>query len=141
MTDDAQFEDRALLMCVAQIAVPPELLRRGLRDHAQRTAEKSARGLAVTMLDTVSAMGLSGNPIAIALAGRLRLLALASIVREHLLDAWVKASDEGSAMMRDILFIAAAAEPLILFSHDRIGFDPESLRRRVLELVAAQGAA
>jgi hypothetical protein len=138
---EAQLEDRALLMRVAQIAVPPELLRRGLRDHAQRTAQNSARGLAVTMLDTVSDMGLSGNPIVIAIAARLRLLALAGVVREHLLDAWVKASDEGSTVMRDILFTAAAEEPLVLFPHDRIGFDPESLQRRVLELVAAQGAA
>jgi hypothetical protein len=54
----------------------------------------------------------------------------------------VKEEDaSGVVLFHNTLFVAAAAEPLILLPHDAIGFDPESLRRRVLALATAQGTA
>ena len=46
-----------------------------------------------------------------------------------------------SVLFHRSLFLAAAAEPLILLPHDDIGFDPARFRRRVLELTAVQGSA
>ena len=76
------------------------------------------------------------------MAARARILALACLVRDHLLDEWVRWDDpNGIVLFHRSLFLAAAAEPLILLPNDGIGFDPESLRRRVLDLTAAQGSA
>jgi hypothetical protein len=58
------------------------------------------------------------------------------------LDEWIRREDpNGIVLFHRSLFLAAAAEPLILLPDGDIGFDPESLRRRVLELTAVQGSA
>ena len=63
-------------------------------------------------------------------------------MRDHVVDDWIKRDDaSGIVLFHRSLFLAAAAEPLILLPHDDIGFDPARFRRRVLELTAVQGSA
>ena len=143
--DDGQTADRVCdlaLERLARITVPPELLQLGLRDYAEPAMRKSFTPLSAILLDHVVAMGLPGNPIEVALSAQLRVLALACVVRDHFLEEWVRRGDpNGIVLFHADLFTAAATEPLIFFPPDGIGFDPESLRRRVLLVGAAEGSA
>jgi hypothetical protein len=133
----------ALLARVERVDVPPDLLRDVL--HAQAATRSAMPGPVDTLTGLILgrlAGGLSaGSQTDIALAARLRILSLAYLVRDHVVDDWVKRDDaSGIVLFHRSLFLAAAAEPLILLPHDDIGFEPARFRRRVLELTAVQGS-
>jgi hypothetical protein len=136
----------ALLARVERVDVPPDLLRDVLHAHAQAATPPAAPGPVDTLTGLILghlAGGLSaGSQADIALAARLRILSLACLVRDRVVDDWVKRDDaSGIVLFHRSLFLAAAAEPLILLPHDDIGFEPARFRRRVLELTAVQGSA
>lgn len=135
----------ALLARVERVDVPPDLLRDVLHAHAQAgrpAARDAADTLTGLILGRLAAGPLPGSQTDIALAARLRILSLACLVRDHVVDDWIKRDDaSGIVLFHRSLFLAAAAEPLILLPHDDIGFDPARFRRRVLELTAVQGSA
>jgi hypothetical protein len=125
-----------------EIAVPAELLQKSLEEYTRRNAAGAPARLTTVLLDQVAAFDLSGDPMEIAVAARLRILALACVVRDRLLDDWVR-RDAGGGMVlfHNSLFAAAAVEPLIVFPPDQIGFDPESLRRNALGAAVVKGSA
>src|SRR5215470_1156445 len=124
-----------------RVPVPPELLQRGLGEYSERAARKSSDRLSTILLDRAVAMALPGNPLEIAISAQFRILALACIVREGLLEEWVqRGNPDGIVLFHASLFMAAAVEPLIVIPPDRVGFDPASLRRNVLQLAAAKGS-
>ena len=131
----------ALLVRLERIDVPPDLLREVLHAHAQ-----AKRGSATALLDLIRSRLGDGAPAGrqaeVALAAKLRILSLACLVRDHVVDDWIKPEDaNGIVLFHRSLFLAAAAEPLVLLPHDDIGFEPARFRRRVLELTAVQGSA
>jgi len=136
----------ALLARVGRVDVPPDLLRDVLHAHAQSAPRSAARDQADTLtgliLGRLAAGPLAGSQADTALAVRLRILSLACLVRDHVVDDWIKRDDaSGIVLFHRSLFLAAAAEPLVLLPHDDIGFDAARFRRRVLELTAVQGSA
>jgi hypothetical protein len=132
----------SLLARLEQVDVPPDLLRDVLHAHAQSNVRGSGGMLSALILGRVGARGMSGSHADIVLAAKVRILSLACLVRDHVLDEWIRREDpNGIVLFHRSLFLAAAAEPLILLPDGDIGFDPESLRRRVLELTAVQGSA
>jgi hypothetical protein len=134
----------ALLARVERVDVPPDLLRDVLHAHAQSAPRSATPADTLTglILGRLAAGPSSGSQTDIALAARLRILSLACLVRDHVVDDWVKRDDaSGIVLFHRSLFLAAAAEPLILLPHDDIGFEPACFRRRVLELTAVQGSA
>ena len=135
-----------LLARVERVSVPPDLLRDVLHAHAQAGTRSAMSGpvdsLTRLILGRLAAGPLSGSQTDIALAARLRILSLACLVRDHVVDDWIKRDDaSGIVLFHRSLFLAAAAEPLILLPRDDIGFDSARFRRRVLELTAVQGSA
>jgi hypothetical protein len=84
----------------------------------------------------------AGRQAEVALAAKLRILSLACLVRDHVVDDWIKPEDgNGIVLFHRSLFLAAAAEPLLQLPNGDIGFDPARFRRRVLALTAVQGSA
>jgi hypothetical protein len=84
----------------------------------------------------------AGRQAEVALAAKLRILSLACLVRDHVVDDWIKPQDaNGMVLFHRSLFLAAAAEPLLQLPNGDIGFDPARFRRRVLKLAAVQGSA
>jgi hypothetical protein len=123
-----------------------DLLRDVLQAHAQAGTRSAMSGPVDSptrlILSRLAAGPLSGSQTDIALAARLRILSLACLVRDHVVDDWIKRDDaSGIVLFHRSLFLAAAAEPLILLPRDDIGFDSARFRRRVLELTAVQGSA
>jgi hypothetical protein len=80
----------ALLARVGRVDVPPDLLRDVLHAHAHSAPRSAARGQADTLTGLILgrlAGGLSaGSQADIALAARLRILSLACLVRDHVVD-------------------------------------------------------
>ncbi len=127
---------------LAAIEVPADLLQRALDDYSRRAATGAPAPLSAIIHEHVVTLGLPGDPNELVLAARLRILALACVVRDGLLEEWVRRGDPGgSVLFHASLFEAAAAEPLVLLPPDGIGFDPESLRRNVLQAAAVKGRA
>jgi hypothetical protein len=132
----------ALLARLERVDVPPDLLRDVLHAHARATTRGPAETLTGLILGRLAADPSSGSKADIALAARLRILSLACLVRDHVVDDWIKREDaNGIVLFHRSLFLAAAAEPLVLLPNNDIGFDPARFRRRVLELTAVQGSA
>jgi hypothetical protein len=126
---------------LAKIVVPPELLQEGLNEYSKRAARNSSDPLSAILLDHVIAMGLPGDPVEVAISAQFQILALACVVRDHLLEEWVqRGGPDGIVLFHGSLFMAAAVEPLVVFPPDGIGFDPVSLRRHVLHLAAVKGS-
>jgi hypothetical protein len=131
----------SLLARLERVAVAPDLLRDVLHAHAQSEVKGKGVTLSDLILGRVDA-GASGSHADIVLAAKLRILSLACLVRDRVLDEWVRwENPNGIVLFHRSLFLAAAAEPLALLPNGDIDFDPESLRRRVLELTAVQGSA
>ena len=142
----SSLQTSALLARVGRVDVPPDLLRDVLHAHAQSARRSATRDSADTLtgliLGRLAAGQVAESEADVALAARLRILSLACLVRDHVVDDWVKRDDaSGIVLFHRSLFLAAAAEPLILLPHDDIGFDPACFRRRVLELTTVQGSA
>jgi hypothetical protein len=138
----SNLQTSALLACVGRVDVPPSLLRDVLHAHAQSATRDQADTLTGLILRHLAGGLSAGSQADVALAARLRILSLACVVRDHVVDDWVKRDDaSGIVLFHRSLFLAAAAEPLILLPRDDIGFEPARFRRRVLELTAVQGSA
>ena len=142
----SSLQTSALLARVGRVDVPPDLLRDVLHAHAQSARRSATRDSADTLtgliLGRLAAGQVAESEADVALAARLRILSLACLVRDHVVDDWVKRDDaSGIVLFHRSLFLAAVAEPLILLPHDDIGFDPARFRRRVLELTTVQGSA
>jgi hypothetical protein len=136
----------SLLARLERVDVPPDLMRDVLHAHAQSAVHGSGGTLSALISGRISGRvgvgGVSGHHADIVLAAKARILSLACLVRDHVLDEWVRRDDpNGIVLFHKSLFLAAAAEPLILLPNGDIGFDPQGLRRRVLELTAVQGSA
>jgi len=134
--------DATRVQRLRKIAVPARLLQRGLEEYTRRNAAGARARLTTVLLDQVAAFDLPGDPMEIALAARLRILALACVVRDRLLEDWVRRDGAGGMVLfHNSLFTAAAVEPLIDVPPDQIGFDPEGLRRNALGSAAVKGSA
>src|SRR5712671_131690 len=118
----------SLLARLERVAVPPDLLRDVLHAHAHPDMNGRGATLSDLILGRVGA-GVPGSHSDIVLAAKLRTLSLACLVRDHVLDEWVRwENPSGIVLFHRSLFLAAAAEPLALLPNGDIGFDPESLR-------------
>ena len=121
----ANLDASAVLARLERVVVSPDLLRDVALAHADAAARGSRETLSSLILGCVTASQVSGNRADIALATKIRLLSLASLVRAHVLDEWVKAEDlNGLVLFHSSLFRAAATEPLILVSNGDIGSTP-----------------
>jgi len=124
---------------VRLIELPPELLRDILHGGGALVAPDSPDLFAASIAARVGAMGIEGEAGDVVLAARLRVLALARVLRDHFVETPAAPSDENDVVfLNRAVFVAATDEPLIVLSDGHVGFDPGGLRSRLMRLVGAR---
>jgi len=103
------FEASALLACLERIDVSSELLRDVHHAHAKAAAQGSREPLSTVIFGCVGAHNILGNRADIVLAAKIRILSLATLARDHVLDEWVRREDDpnGIVLFHGSLFRAA----------------------------------
>jgi hypothetical protein len=86
------------------------------------------------------AMEVARDEADVTIAARLRVRALVRVLQE-ILHCGTVGGDADLIFLHNNVFVAAASEPLIGLTDGDIGFDPESLRSRILQFAEARGVA
>lgn len=124
--------------------VSPELLGQVMTMYAELDA-KDRRVQEVRMFrlfDLLKENGLKGRRHAdVATAVEFRLEALAGLLQQRDVRGWTLPAEEGAEYVHFDLLRVAATQPMIESTKNRVAFEPELFRMRVLELAEPKGTA
>ncbi len=127
-----------------RMKVTPELLGEVLEMHANLPPEDRPvhEVRMIRLFQLLDDKGLKDKRGDLAIAIDFRLTALAHMLARQEAPGWtLQGTEKGMEMIHPNLVRCAADQPLIEDENHQVAFEPESFRRRVLEITETSGAA